>query len=89
MKNYKNITYLSTGNTIQKNVYRAITKLNIFEILTGYNPILVGTIPIEIDTPGSDLDIICEVHNFAKFKELLSKHFGELENYRLKKIWKW
>ena len=39
------------------------------EDLALYNPVLCGTIPIRIDTPQSDLDIVMEVYNF----DVLSK----------------
>lgn len=84
MKNWMDIEYLLKGNEIQKKAYKAISKLNIFEILKDYDPILVGTVPIEIDIVGSDLDIICKVYDIKSFKSLLSEKFGMCENYFLK-----
>jgi hypothetical protein len=31
----------------------------LFDILLAYDPVLAGTIPLDVDVPGSDLDIIC------------------------------
>lgn len=61
MIDFTNIDYLITGNEKQKRAYEVLTKYHIFRKLESYSPILAGTIPIEIDVDGSDLDIICEV----------------------------
>ncbi|KPH12871.1 DUF4269 domain-containing protein [Chryseobacterium sp. ERMR1:04] len=61
MIDFTKIDYLKEGNDKQKRAYEVLTKYRIFEILSCYSPILAGTIPIEIDIEGSDLDIICEV----------------------------
>ena len=68
IKNFKNIEYLKHGNERQKLAFYEIRHHGIFEILEKYNPILTGTIPIGIDLPESDLDIICECENHSEFK---------------------
>lgn len=59
--------YLKVGNEKQKRAYEVLTRYRIFEVLDYYSPILTGTVPIEIDTDESDLDIICELD--FKFEE--------------------
>ena len=79
----ESLEYLSHGSTRQKEAYQVLTELNIYEILSDFSPILVGTIPINIDIPDSDLDIICEVHDFNVFRDILDKHFKSMNRYRL------
>ncbi|MDC9721811.1 MAG: DUF4269 domain-containing protein [Urechidicola sp.] len=81
--NFKNIEYLKYGNDRQKLAYSEIINLNIFESLKKFNPILTGTIPIGIDLPESDLDIICECKNHSEFSELLTTLFSNQKNFKI------
>ena len=67
--NWYNIEYLLSGNHKQKTAYKILKEIDIFNILKSYNPILVGTIPINIDLDTSDLDIICQVNHFEAFNQ--------------------
>jgi hypothetical protein len=78
------IDYLTTGNIKQKGAYKIMQELNIMEVLQAYNPILAGTIPIGIDVPDSDLDIICEVYHFDPFKRLLAEQYGAYDRFAYK-----
>lgn len=83
IESFKNIEYLKHGNTRQQLAYAAIIGLRIFEILQPYNPMLTGTIPIEIDLPESDLDIICECENHEEFSKLISNHFHQKKGFEI------
>lgn len=61
MIDFTKIDYLKDGNERQKRAFEVLTKYKVFEKLSNFSPILAGTVPIEIDIDGSDLDIICEV----------------------------
>ncbi|WP_343643838.1 DUF4269 domain-containing protein [Chryseobacterium sp.] len=61
MPDFTRIDYLKDGNERQKRAYEILTKYRVFEKLKDYSPILAGTVPIEIDIKGSDLDLIFEV----------------------------
>lgn len=73
MVDFAKLDYLKAGNIKQKRAYEVLTKYRIFEKLSYYSPILAGTIPIEIDIEGSDLDIICEVKDETEFLEVLNQ----------------
>ena len=76
MINFLDISYLKSGSERQKKAYQVLTDNEIVEKLIPYHPILVGTIPINIDIETSDLDIICEVSDKNQFIDKLNKLFG-------------
>lgn len=78
---WQDISYLKNGNTRQSEAYKALSDLNIMSLLKEYNPILTGTIPIGIDIPSSDLDIICEVANLEYFKLLVNKYWSSFPSF--------
>jgi hypothetical protein len=89
------IDYLLKGNQRQKAAYYALKKLGIFEDLAEHSPVLVGTIPINIDIEGSDLDILLEAEDLAGLAEKLERlyhpktsHYGEQDGrgYYLAKL---
>lgn len=81
---FKNIDYLKFGNPKQKAAYKELIELKVFQYLKDYQPILVGTIPIEIDLPESDLDIICTCEDHEKFSALLSELFADKKGFIIK-----
>lgn len=83
MTDFKNIEYLKFGNERQRNAYFVLQELEIFDFLEKYNPILAGTIPIEIDLPESDLDIICECEDPISFAEYVTDKFGKYQDFRI------
>ncbi|HBS46284.1 MAG TPA: DUF4269 domain-containing protein [Paenibacillus sp.] len=81
MNDWRNVNYLIHGTAVQKEVYNLLTELKIMNLLTDYNPLLVGTIPLGIQVEDSDLDIICEVYDPVKFKSLVVRFFGAMEGF--------
>jgi hypothetical protein len=77
MKKFNDILYLREGNDRQRFAYRILTQYAIIAQLHVFTPIVVGTIPIEIDIETSDIDIICtwnEKNSFIKALEKFSHH---------------
>ncbi|RZK53543.1 MAG: DUF4269 domain-containing protein [Pedobacter sp.] len=83
MVDFGNISYLTNGNERQKQAYKVLVKHHIFDILAEFEPVLTGTIPIEIDIPDSDLDICCYWKNSEEFYNLLKKSFSEHKDFFL------
>ncbi|TBO40074.1 DUF4269 domain-containing protein [Pedobacter kyonggii] len=83
MINFLNISYLQSGNKKQVKAYHTLTDNRVLEKLTPYHPILVGTIPINIDVENSDLDIICEVSDKNEFIDKLNALFGSEKDFTI------
>jgi hypothetical protein len=80
---FKNIKHLQKGTPRQKAAYQLLSKYQIMEKLKNYDPILVGTIPINIDIAGSDLDIICCMKDAKAFEERITQLFGQEKNFAI------
>jgi len=83
--NFRNPAYLARGNARQQRAYRALQSLGIFRILRAYTPVLAGTIPLNIDIPGSDLDIICKACDLDAFARAVTDAFGAHAGFRVKR----
>jgi len=80
---FKNIAYLKEGNETQRRAHGVLTSEGLMGRLSGFDPILVGTVPINIDVDGSDLDIICRYDDRESFVRHVSACFSDRENFRL------
>jgi Domain of unknown function (DUF4269) len=74
--NFETIDYLKNGNEKQQRAYLVLTSYSVFENLQGFDPLVVGTIPLNIDTEKSDLDIICYWKSKNLFIETLIENFA-------------
>jgi hypothetical protein len=78
---WTDLRYLLDGSTVQCKVYDILDKYRVMQTLEPYHPILVGTVPIGIHVENSDLDIICEVHDFTRFEALVAANFHQYPGY--------
>jgi len=83
--NWHDISYLLSGTVRQRKAYHVLKELDILTILRHFNPILVGTIPLDIYTDESDLDIICEVRDFAAFDLCINSAFSFFSGFRIER----
>lgn len=81
---WKEISYLKRGSDRQRTAFETLQGLQILEILRSYDPILVGTVPLEIDIPGSDLDVVCQAEKMNRFAELVTRYYGSRPAFRSK-----
>ena len=79
--NWRDLSYLQNGTERQKLAYASIKALHLMEMLNEYDPVLVSTIALDIDTPKSDLDVICCVKDVESFKKTVTMHFGQLDRF--------
>lgn len=74
--NFRDVEYLKAGTDKQKLCYRILKEINILDILYNYNPIVVGTIPIQIDIEESDIDIVCCAENLSEIRDVVRLHYS-------------
>lgn len=85
MTDFRDISYLRGGNPRQRAAFEALTRLRVMESLAAYDPLLTGTIPIGIDIPGSDLDIICCVPDAEAFINEVTCEFSGCDGFSLRR----
>ncbi|GGF26196.1 DUF4269 domain-containing protein [Hymenobacter cavernae] len=83
---FQHVEYLQHGTAVQQSAYHILLNSNLLHVLRPYQPLLVGTVPIGLQLPGSDLDIICEVHDLGAFESLLRQYFGHYPDFSLRRI---
>lgn len=83
MIDFTTIDYLKNGNLKQIQAFEVLTRNKVLLNLTEFDPILVGTIPINIDIENSDLDIICYCKNKSDFIDKLNSVFGNESEFKL------
>lgn len=83
MPRFDQIDYLKSGTPRQQHAYVVLRKHEVMEKLRDFDPILTGTIPINIDIQSSDLDVICYYTDVGTFKETLIDCFGSYEDFSI------
>ncbi len=73
--NFETIEYLRNGTPRQRQAYATLSGNKILAKLKQYDPLLVGTIPINIDIESSDLDIICCFADKSEFIQSIENNF--------------
>lgn len=84
MIDFTDISYLKNGNERQKNAFNLLVNNKIIISLFSFDPILAGTIPLNIDIEGSDLDIICYWKNKVEFISVVRSHFAEKQSFQIR-----
>lgn len=81
MKDFLKADYLKNGNAIQQKTFQIISSLNILQTLENYQPIIVGTIPINIDIDNSDVDIILQTDDAEELNDFIFSHFQHFNDF--------
>lgn len=84
MKKFDTIAYLQKGSAVHQQAFRVLQDYQIMEKLGKFQPLLIGTVPIDIAVENSDLDIACTTLDLKGFKEEVSKQFGGFLGFTIK-----
>ncbi|WP_345234976.1 DUF4269 domain-containing protein [Hymenobacter saemangeumensis] len=86
MPDWLDLTYLQRGSPRQQHTYAVLQRLSLWPTLQAYGPVLTGTIPLGIDLPGSDADVICEVGPpvQTEFARLVQERYGQQPGFQLR-----
>lgn len=86
--NWTNLRYLQIGTPRQRQAHAVLRALGLWQVLAEFGPVLAGTVPLGIDIPGSDLDVLCEVPPGmeAQFSEVLRAQYEHMAGFRLRQL---
>ena len=84
MHDWKDLRYLRSGTPRQQHAHRVLDALALWPALRAFDPVLAGTVPLGVDVPESDLDVICHVPvaHQAAFERLLRDRYGHLAHFQ-------
>jgi len=83
LTDFLNIDYLKSGTARQQKAFEVLNENLILQKLSGFTPVLVGTIPINIAIDSSDLDIACYWKDKNHFIEIVKKNFSEENHFQI------
>jgi len=63
---------------------QAIERLGILDVLGDHDPHIAGTLPLGIDVPGSDIDILCHAPDANAFTRLVWTAFGNQPGFSIR-----
>lgn len=78
---WDDLNYLKLGSERQRDAFRVIIEQDFFSILAEFDPVLAGTYPLGIETPTSDLDILCYAEDLEHFSEVVEHAYGEEDDF--------
>nr|WP_248278013.1 DUF4269 domain-containing protein [Paenibacillus sp. SZ31] len=76
------MAHLATGNERQQDAYRVLKSSGLLDILADYHPYPAGTVPIDIDVPGSDLDLLCYAEDLDAFEAEMHDQIEAVGEFR-------
>jgi hypothetical protein len=75
------IDYLQQGTSTQRKVHELLCHHGIMDKLHSFDPVLTGTIPLNISIETSDLDIVCCWKSEDDFMEAVTRYFAPMEGF--------
>lgn len=81
---WDDLTYLNRGSERQRDAFRVLIELDLFSVLAEFEPLLAGTFPLGIETPQSDLDILCHAPDLDHFSQVATSVYGDQDEFELR-----
>ncbi len=78
------LTYLQRGSDTQKQGYKVIVASRIMTYLNPFNPVLAGTLPLDIFIDYSDFDILCQFTDVEAFCDHAAEVMDAFDSYRIR-----
>jgi Domain of unknown function (DUF4269) len=82
---WRDIAYLARGTARQRRAHSALVELGVLRDLAPFDATLVGTVPLAIDLPESDLDIVCRAPDPARFEDALRDLYAGRTGFRMQR----
>lgn len=83
MDDWSNIAYLQSGTPRQQDAWRVLVESDIFMVLASYDAVLVGAIPLGLDTMLSEVEIICHTPDLEVLAHELRMYYGDASFFEL------
>lgn len=74
--------FLETGTARQRRAWHVLQDLGVLEDLKAFEPIFVGTIPIDVDIADSDIDVICAAGELAALEDAIRASYEKRSGFR-------
>lgn len=74
---------LKLGNSLQRKIFQVLSDDKILDKISLYDPLLVGSIPLELDTKESDVDLICCFTDQNSYMEYMDSSFSTFQGYKM------
>ena len=63
---------------------QAIDRLKVLDVLRDFDPHIAGTLPLGIDVPDSDIDVLCHAPDAGAFTRLVWSAFGDCLGFSIR-----
>ncbi len=80
---FRGLDHLRSVSARARNVAGLVSRHGVLQALSGFDPLLAGTIPINLDIDGSDLDILCHCPDPDAFADHTQAAFYHHDDFSL------
>nr|BFD61083.1 hypothetical protein CKG001_31900 [Bdellovibrio sp. CKG001] len=69
----------------KSSVYKAIKESQVLKVFRAYDPRIVGTFPLDLDVPGSDVDILLSAADMDSLHNNLQQHLSSYADFTVRR----